>query len=67
MQITDIQADRQLNVRKPIKVRKELRFIAICLVVFYYTVGHERPNTFFITLFSCVNVGATYRSKFVKG
>lgn len=47
MQITDIQADEQLNERKPIKVRKELRFIAICLVVLYYTVGNERRNTFF--------------------
>jgi hypothetical protein len=44
MQIRDIQADQQLNVRKPIKERKELRFFAICLVVLYYKVGHERPK-----------------------
>ena len=48
MQIADIQADQQLNVRKPINVRKELWFNAICLEVLYYTVGHERPNTLFL-------------------
>jgi hypothetical protein len=41
------QSDLQLDLRKPINISKELRFLAIWLVVLYCTVGHERPKLFF--------------------
>jgi hypothetical protein len=47
MQITDLQADLRIEVRKPRKVRKELRVLVVCLVALYYKVGHERPETIF--------------------
>jgi hypothetical protein len=37
MQITGIQADQQLNVRKPIKIRKELKSIAIFSGIVLYS------------------------------
>lgn len=69
MQVTDLQADLRIEVRKPRKVRKELRVLEICLVALYYKVGHERPETVFliIVLFSSLNIGANCGRKFMKG
>jgi hypothetical protein len=66
MLITDIQADLPSDLRKPRKVRKELRVLIIRLLALYYIVGHEGPNFFLDALLPPVKVGTTYRSKCVK-